>query len=40
VCASIEACQDAEAVLSIGNHLKHLFIENPLLNFYLIGLLK
>ena len=33
-------CQDVEAVLGIGTFLRKLFIENPLMNFYMLTLLK
>lgn len=39
-CSSIEVCQDIDAMLAIGNFLRHLFIDNPLLNYYLLPLLK
>jgi hypothetical protein len=33
-------CQDIEALLGIGTFIRKLFIENPLLNFYMLSLLK
>ena len=40
ICSSIEVCQDVEAMLAIGIFLRQLFIDNPLLNYNMLSLIK